>query len=261
MSIDFFNSVVAQARRYTREIACHVVGDPMTLSNLKAYLDILHRYQMKAILTSSGYFLKKQSYDTLFHPAVKQINISLNSYNKNDTTLTLEQYFDPVIALCREKINRELPIFINLRLWNLDGLLSDRVFNQKIFTLLSRFFPVVLDSDSIYASRPKTIRLESRILLHFDTYFEWPSLKNPFYGDGSCQGLSSHIAILAGGKVLPCCLDCDGVIELGNLHFQTLDEIMNAERTQSMINGFKEDKAVEELCQRCSYKSRFTAPM
>lgn len=257
MSTEFFESVAVQARDYTREVACHVVGDPLTLPNLGEYLDILHRYKMKAILTSSGYFLKKQSYETLFHPAVKQINISLNSYNKNDTAFSLEQYLDPVIALCREKIQRDQPLFINLRLWNLDELMSERAFNQKLFAILSGFFSVTLDIDKIYASRPKTIRLKSKILLHFDTYFEWPSLSNPLYGDGTCQGLSSHIAVLASGKVVPCCLDCDGVITLGDLHDQTLNKIMNNERTQSMTKGFKEGKAVEELCQRCSYKNRF----
>jgi len=82
-------------------------------------------------------------------------------------------------------------------------------------------------------------------------------LKNKNYGDGTCQGLSSHIAILASGKVVPCCLDCDGIIELGDLHESRLEEILAEKRTVDMIEGFKEGKAVEELCQKCSYKDRF----
>jgi len=257
MDLDFFESIVMQAKVYTNEIACHVVGDPLTLSNLHAYLDILHKHKLKAMLTTSGYFLKKHSYDTLFHPCVKQINISLNSFNKNDTSITFEQYIAPVLALCQSKLERKEDLFINLRVWNLDEMMSERAFNETLFEKISSTFETQLNLQNIYEERPKSIRLASKVLVNFDNYFEWPSLKNENYGHGTCQGLQSHVAILASGKVVPCCLDCDGVIELGDLHVSTLDEILVSNRAVNMIKGFKEGKAIEELCQKCSYKDRF----
>ena len=257
MDLEFFESVIKQARNYTKEIACHVVGDPLTQSNLSDYLDIIHKYGLKAMLTTSGYFLKKHSYDTLFHPCVKQINISLNSFNKNDTSLTFEQYITPVLNLCKAKLERQEELFINLRVWNLDEMMSERAFNDTLFNKLSNEFNVTLDLDNIYKEKPKSIRLDNKILVHFDNYFEWPSLKNQNYGDGTCQGLQSHIAILASGKVIPCCLDCDGVIELGDLHEESLEKILSNRRTVNMLEGFKEGRAIEELCQKCSYKERF----
>ncbi len=257
MDLDFFESIVNQAKVYTKEIACHVVGDPLTLSNLDAYLDIIHKHGLKVMLTTSGYFLKKHSYDTLFHPCVKQINISLNSFNKNDTSITFEQYMKPVLALCEAKLEREEDIFINLRVWNLDEMMSERTFNETLFEKLSSAFGTKLDLKTIYEEKPKSLRLASKILVHFDNYFEWPSLNNRNYGHGTCQGIQSHVAILASGKVVPCCLDCDGIIELGNLHKNTLGEILTAKRAVDIIAGFKKGKAVEELCQKCSYKDRF----
>jgi len=257
MDLAFFNSIIEQAKQYTKEIACHVVGDPLTQANLHGYLDIMHKHGLKAILTTSGYFLKKHSYDTLFHPCVKQINISLNSFNKNDTSLTFEQYITPIINLCQSKLERKEELFINLRVWNLDEMMSERNFNETLFSKLNTIFDTTLELDAIYHNRPKNIRLGSKILVHFDNYFEWPSLNNKNYGHGTCQGVQSHIAILASGKVVPCCLDCDGIIELGDLHESSLEAILSAKRTVSMIEGFKESKAVEELCQKCSYKDRF----
>ncbi|MCW8821351.1 MAG: SPASM domain-containing protein [Sulfurovum sp.] len=257
MDLAFFESVIMQAKAYTKEIACHVVGDPLTQSNLSEYLDILHQHGLKAMLTTSGYFLKKHSYDTLFHPCVKQINISLNSFNKNDTSLTFKQYINPVLALCQAKLEKKEELFINLRVWNLDEMMSERRFNETLFDKLSSTFETKLNLQSIYEERPKSIRLASKVLVHFDNYFEWPSLKNKNYGHGTCQGLQSHVAILASGKVVPCCLDCDGIIELGDLHESTLNEILTSKRTVNMLEGFKEGKAVEELCQKCSYKNRF----
>lgn len=257
MDLEFFDDVMRQAKVYTKEIACHVVGDPLTQSNLGDYLDIIHKHGLKAMLTTSGYFLKKHSYETLFHPCVKQINISLNSFNKNDTTITFEQYIKPILALCDAKLAREEELFINLRVWNLDEMMSERTFNDTLFKRLSLGFNVGLDLDSIYQERPKSIRLAAKILIHFDNYFEWPSLNNKNYGHGTCQGLQSHIAILANGTVVPCCLDCDGIVELGNLHKSGLNEILGSKRAVNMLEGFKEGKATEELCQKCSYKERF----
>ena len=259
MDLDFFESIILQLKPYTKEIACHVVGDPLTLSDLPLYLDVIHKHGMKAMLTTSGYFLKKHSYETLFHPAVKQINISLNSYNRNDTALTFEQYMTPVLDLCRAKLEQGKELFINLRVWNLDEMMSERNFNETLFGKLSDAFDVPLNIDNIYREKPKSIRLANKILVHFDNYFEWPSLNNKIYGDGTCQGLQSHIAILASGKVVPCCLDCDGVIELGDLKKDTLKNILSSSRTTNMIEGFNEGKAIEELCRKCNYKERFNA--
>ena len=257
MDLEFFEKVIQQAQRFTKEIACHVVGDPLSLSNLYEYLDIIHKYNMKALLTTSGYFIKNHTTDTLFHPAVKQINISLNAFNKNDIALSFDKYMEPILNLCYQKLQQQKEIFINLRMWNLDNIMSERDFNQQIFDKLSLFFNIELDLNSINPKEIKTIRLENKILLHFDNYFEWPSMQNPIYGHGRCLGLSSHIAILANGVVVPCCLDSEGVINLGNLYNEKLIDILNKDITVDMRNGFRELKCTQELCLRCSYKDRF----
>ena len=257
MPLDRFDSIIKQASKYTKEIACHIMGDPLTLNNLKEYIDIIERYNLKAILTTSGYFINKQPLDTLLHNGVKQINISLNSYNKNDSSITMEQYLRAIITLCREKLKADANLFINLRLWNLDEDMSEKEFNIELFRELSKEFKIEYTIDEVYKNRPKNIRLDNKILLHFDNYFEWPSLDNPIYGDGKCLGLKSHIGILVDGRVIPCCLDSRGEITLGDLNSDSLDNILKADRAISIINGFKSGIAVEELCQRCSYKDRF----
>ena len=257
MDLAFFESVVQQAKAFTNEIACHVVGDPLTLSNLRDYLEIIAKYKMKAMLTTSGYFMKKHSYETLFHPAVKQINISLNAFNKNDTSLTFEQYIEPILQLCHEKVLRKEESFINLRMWNLDESMSEEAFNLKLFEKLSMTFGMELDLKTLNPKEQKNIRLDHKVLLHFDNYFEWPSMANTLYGHGTCQGLSSHIAVLASGEVVPCCLDSEGVMRLGNLHQERLSDIINNKRAKEMREGFKIGKCSEELCLKCSYRDRF----
>jgi hypothetical protein len=128
-----------------------------------------------------------------------------------------------------------------------------------LFSRFSSAFDVDLNVEQIYKERPKSIRLASKVLIHFDSYFEWPSLNNRDYGDGTCQGLQSHFAVLASGVVVPCCLDCDGIIELGSLHEHSLSDILAGQRAVDILEGFKEGRAVEELCRKCSYKERFNS--
>ena len=107
----------------------------------------------------------------------------------------------------------------------------------------------------------KSIRLENQILLDFDTYFEWPNLESNHFSNGFCYGLSSHMGILSNGTVIPCCLDGFGVIHLGNIFHQSLQDILKNEKTSNIINNFKNNIAVESLCQKCTFKDRFNKPL
>lgn len=257
MSLQFFEKVIEQLRPYTKTLAFHVMGDPLTLSNLQEYLDLAYKYGFEVELTTSGYYLEKTKIQTLFSKSVRQLNISLNSYNKNSLNMTFDKYIDTVLHICSQKIEHYPKPFINLRLWNLDNLLSESLYNRMLFEKLSSFFCIDLDENEIYKNKTASIRLAPKVILHFENYFEWPSLNSTHDSHGRCYGLKSHIGILANGTVVPCCLDGDGIIDLGNLNISSLEEILNSKRAKDMVEGFKNSKAVEELCRKCSYKDRF----
>lgn len=252
MSLDFFQKILYDLQPFTKEIYLHVMGDPLILSNLNSYLDIAHKLNFKVNITTSGYYLSK--HQNIFHKSLKQINISLNSFNKNSMKITFDEYMDAVFNLCKKREDDN--VFINLRLWNLDENGSENAFNTKIYKKLSEFFDIQFPND-ILINPPKSIRLDKKILLHFDKYFEWPSLLSSHNSDGFCHGLSAQIAILADGRVVPCCLDSEGVIELGNLHVNTLQEILNTKRVQDIQQSFKNNIAHEELCKKCTFKDKF----
>ena len=258
MSLPFFEKVLLQLRPYTKTLAFHVMGDPLTLSNLEEYLDLAQKYGFEVELTTSGYYLGKTKIQTLFHQAVRQLNISLNSYNKNSLNMTFDEYTDTVLAVCSQKMQHYPKPFINLRLWNLDDICSEALYNRMLFDKLSSHFGIPLDENEIYKNKIRSIRLASKVLLHFDSYFEWPSLTSAHESDGTCYGLKSHIGILANGTVVPCCLDGEGVIDLGNLNETTLEGILTSKRAKDMIEGFRKFKAVEDLCKKCSYKDKFS---
>ncbi|MDD2356866.1 MAG: SPASM domain-containing protein [Thiovulaceae bacterium] len=257
MTLEFFEKILAELKPYTKSLAFHVMGDPLTLSNLDKYLDLALQYAFEVELTTSGYYLKKNPISTLFHPAVRQLNISLNAYNKNDSNLSFETYMQGVLEVCDAKLQNFPKPFINLRVWNLDEACSELSFNEQLFIVLREHFEQKLQMDEIVKNKIKSFRLASKILLNFDSYFEWPSLNSSHESHATCYGLKSHIGILANGVVVPCCLDGEGVINLGDLYESSLEEILSSKRAQDMIKGFEKGKAVEELCLKCSYKDRF----
>lgn len=254
IDLNLFDTLLVQVKNYTNIITFHIFGDPLSLSNLKEYLDIVHKHTLKVEITTTGYFLKKFNLELFLHPAIRQINFSLNSYNKNEMKMTLEEYLEPMFHLCNLKLEKKIHNFINFRLWNLDATKSENSFNQDIFALLEQHFHLPLND----VDYQKSIRLENQILLDFDDYFEWPSLNSNHFSHGFCYGLSSHIGILSNGTVIPCCLDGFGIIDLGNIFYEQLDEILQKEKTLSIINNFKKNIAIEPLCQKCSFKNRFS---
>ena len=257
MSLEFFEKVLSELKPYTKSLALHVMGDPLTLSNLENYLELAYQAGFEVELTTSGYYLKKNPFTTLFHPAVRQLNISLNAYNKNDSNLSFESYMQGVLEVCDKKLQNYPKPFINLRVWNLDEKCSELSFNEQLFGVLQEHFEIKISLEEVLTCKTKSIRLGSKILLNFDSYFEWPSLNSSHESHASCYGLRSHIGILANGVVVPCCLDGEGVINLGDLHGSSLKEILNSRRAKAMLEGFANGKAVEELCVKCSYKDRF----
>jgi len=254
MNLDFFEKILIQLKPYTKDIAFHVFGDPLTLSNLEKYLDLSCKHNFKVHITTTGYYLKKFDLNLFLHKAIKQINFSLNSYNKNEMNCELEEYLSPMFDLCDLKLKHQVHSFINFRLWNIDGKNSEDKFNTDIFNQLSNKFNINL-SNIVY-TKPK--RLENQILIDFDKYFKWPTLKDSEESHGYCHGLKAQIAILSNGTVVPCCLDSFGVIDLGNLHDTSLKNILFSKKSLDIVNGFQNNIAVEELCKKCTFKNRFT---
>jgi len=250
MSVIEFEKAVAQIKHLTNLVALYMGGDPLVLNNLVQYLDILDSNGLKAEVSSSGFYTERHNIELFFHPAIKQINFSLNSFDKNSTKISLQEYLAPIFNIYTHKQKSQKELFINLRLWN--NLSLDKGFNKEVLGEISPFFGV--DVDNVVE---KKVRVAPKIVVVFDDYFEWPSLKNSIEGDGFCYGLSSHFGILSNGIVVPCCLDKDGVIDLGNIFFENIDSLLQSKRALGIKKGFSEKVAIEELCRRCSYKNRF----
>ncbi|OCL87891.1 molybdenum cofactor biosynthesis protein A [Aliarcobacter thereius] len=258
MDLELFDRLNFELKEFTNELAYHIVGDPLVLGNLNEYLDISKKHNLKVNITTTANNISNRHYETLLNSTIKQINFSLNSYNANSHKKSFQEYLEPILNFVKYAQEKNHEYFINFRIWNLDEEKSAKEFNKKVFDSLNIFFELDLNIDEIYENRPKNIRVARKIFINFDEYFVWPSLKNEVVSkSGFCHGLSSHFGILSNASVVPCCLDLDASINLGNIENNSIKEILNSNRAKDMINGFKKNILVEELCQKCEYRTRF----
>lgn len=258
MPLEVFENINKQLKKFTHELAYHIVGDPLVLSNLKNYLDISLNNKLKVNIVTTANNLKPSMFELLTHKAIRQVNFSLNSYNANSHKKSLEEYLQPIFEFAHYVQEQKKELFINFRLWNFDDALSAQTFNERVFDYANDFFKQELSFKDVQKKRPKSLRIAKKLFFHFDDYFNWPTLDGQSkLKHGFCYGLKSHFGILSSGSVVPCCLDKDGVVNLGNIHEQTLEDILNSSRVKQIQEGFLNQEAVEELCQKCEYKERF----
>ena len=258
MTLEKFDKLNLQLKDVTKELAYHVVGDPLVLSNLQEYLNISLKHNLKVNITTTANNLRKEHFDILMNDTIRQINFSINSYNANSHKKTLDEYINPILDFCEYAVLKKQHFFINLRIWNLDETQSAKEFNTQVFEKVNKRFDSSINIEDMYNERPKNIKIARMIFFNFDEYFNWPSLDNDFVSkEGTCYGLDSHFGILSSGTVVPCCLDKDGIVNLGNINNSQLTDILNSKKVKEIQKGFKDNRLIEEFCQKCEYRTRF----
>ncbi len=243
MKLDKFEYILKQINNYTDYIYLHVKGEPLLHSDFNGILKLCTKYNKKVNITTNGTLLKKRLND-IINSNVRQINISMQSLTDLEV---LNDILDSAKILL-EQTNIE----IVFRFWALNHNMDN--FNLQIINKIITYFDLQNIKDKIMSE--KNITLSKHLYLNKDVQFEWPKIKAN-KTNGTCYGLRTHLGILVDGTIIPCCLDSCGVVNLGNIFKETLDNIMKKERVRKMILGFQNRRIEEPLCLSCSYKNRF----
>ncbi|MBX9767089.1 MAG: SPASM domain-containing protein [Bdellovibrionales bacterium] len=195
--------------------------------------------------------------DLLLSPSLHQVSFSLHSFSDNFPQKDPSEYLERILGYAERALRERPGLYINFRLWNLADVNGIGAQNADFLKRICEHFNFTMPP-SVDVRWRKGVRIRGRLYLHFDTEFQWPSLDLPVLGThGRCHGLSSHFGILADGTVVPCCLDKEAAIPLGNIGETPLLEILEGVRAQNILQGFRRKKLVEDLCQRCQYIQRF----
>ncbi len=253
-----FRRIIEQLAPLTDQVAFHLMGDPLVNPKLATFVAICQEHHVKINLVTNGVLLRDKTADLLLNPAFRQVNFSLHSYPNNFPDRDPTAYLDRIFAFCDKAFVEREDLYINFRLWNLATPQGVESKNIQMLERIEQRFGCHIRKD-IDVRRFKSQRLIHRLYLHFDTEFTWPSMELPVLGEtGRCYGLSQHFGILVDGTIVPCCLDKEGVIPLGNINDQPLEAILAGPKAKAMLDGFNRGKLVEDLCKRCQYITRFS---
>ena len=242
MNEEEFTRLLSKLRPYTDFLYFHLMGEPLCHPQLCHFLELAGAQGFKVILTTNATLLGRHQEMLLNAAGLHKVNISLHSFEANELGFSLQEYLDSCFSFAKSAEGMKI---VSLRLWNQGGLDAK---NQEILEQLSGYFP------KPWVTESRGIRLGDKVYLEYGDKFDWPDLS---CAEGSerifCYGLRDQIGVLCDGTVVPCCLDHEGDIPLGNLFTQDMEEILNSERATAIYNGFSGRKAVEPLCRRCGY--------
>ncbi|MCK9225633.1 MAG: SPASM domain-containing protein [Candidatus Muirbacterium halophilum] len=254
MELYLFDKVCSQISPLTDKMTYHILGEPLFVDDLANYLDISKKYGLKVIITTNG-TLVDEKFDVLLHDSICLINISVTSVIPNN--IDINSYFDKIF-LFMEKYHKIRPkLYFNLRLWNYNNSEKNETINQQFIDLVNNRLNIILPN-YIQLNGRKSVKVNDYIYLNYDNMFEFPDANSIKVSDnGRCHGLDTHFGILADGTVIPCCLDYSATIALGNIKNNTIDDILNSERSKNILCGFKKGKLVENTCKKCDFIKRF----
>ena len=237
--------VLEQIAGKTRYIYHHLMGEPLIHPLLPRFLQMACEAGFRPMITTNGTLLDRFGDDILI-PGLHKVNISLHSF-EGDRQAAQQDYVRQVAAFARKA--RDVGTLISLRLWN-NGCDGGR--NDTTLEVLKAELP------GPWTENTRGYRIREGLFLEWGDRFAWPDREAPDGGDRiACYGLRDHFGILSDGTVVPCCLDSDGVIALGNVFHEDLSQILASPRAQAIAEGFRQRKATEDLCRRCGYARRF----
>lgn len=272
MSVEKFGIIAKKVAGVGRIYTFHLLGDPLVLPNLKDFIKLANAHKMTLELTTSGFYMSEKNTQFLLESEnIRQINLSLMAFLAQKK-LNLNEYFAPILRFLRLHLAQNSQSFVNLRLWNLGANFTPPFENNAIYSLLEREFDTKIQKNA------HKNRLENRIILHQSELFCWAGTKADDLGvqkefvdlqgernapkvpcvKGSCHALRKQIGILSDGTVVPCCMDTNGVMGLGNLFTQELSEILANKRAVAMKKGFERSEFTEKLCQQCEFGRKKT---
>lgn len=245
MTKEEFELVLDKLTDQTKYIYYHLMGEPLTHPLLPEFIKMAGERGYRSIITTNGTLLKKRG-NELLASGVHKVNVSLHSFESGSEDEHCQYVRSLALFAKNAAENGVITVF---RLWN-KGFDDGK--NQTAIRVLKE----TLNGE--WKENTRGVRICENIYLEWGERFEWPDSNGEIKGDRFfCYGLKDQFGILVDGTVVPCCLDSDGVIDLGNIFKDDIVDILNSKRAADMREGFKCGKATEDLCRRCGYAQRF----
>ncbi len=248
MSREQFAHAAKKLRPYADYLYFHLMGEPLLHPDIGDFFKIADELGFKVIITTNGTLLDKRASELISAPSLHKVSISLHSFEGNggEGQGALDRYLDTCFDFCSKAAERG--IISVMRLWNIGG--EDNL-NGYIISRMHEYFD---RGENEWLQIYSGYRIKEKIYLEWGERFDWPDESGAYVGESiSCFGLRDQVGVLVDGSVVPCCLDADGRITLGNIFEMSLEEILSSERAKSLRASLERRSVKERLCLHCGY--------
>lgn len=243
ISKEEFEVGIKRLRPFADYLYFHLMGEPLLHPKLGEFLEMAGDEGFRVILTTNGTLLKRREEELLKAKALHKVSISLHAYEANEMGISLTHYLSQCFDFCKK--GSEKGIICVLRLWNKDGKDS---LNCEILEQMHGYFPD--EWKEIYSG----YKMQEKVFLEWGEKFRWPDADGEYLGeDHTCYGLRDQVGVLCDGTVVPCCLDADGTVNLGNIFEEDIETILSKDRAVRLKESLEKRCVSEELCRRCGY--------
>ena len=137
MTKEEFEIIVKKIKGYTNYIYLHLMGEPFLNKNFEDFIKIAKREDLYVNITTNGTLVNSVKDIIINNGGVRQINISLHSFEANDSNINFNEYFINILNFINEG-NKKTNTIFSLRLWNIDTeeLKADNSLNLNILELI-----------------------------------------------------------------------------------------------------------------------------
>lgn len=247
MSFDLFKKIILETKYLCEEFTLHLMGEPLLHPNFSDIINFAQKEGVKINLTTNGTLIENK-FLLLINPAIRRVNFSIHGLKSNYSDADQIKHLKKIIEFTKFAQKEREDLIVIYRLWNID---NDS--NKSVLETIEKEFDVNL----VEETKKISAKIKNNAFIHFDNSFDWPNPKDEIRTDhGYCHGLSTHIGILCDGTVVPCCLDNNGNIPLGNIKKDSIENILNSKKAVNMKKGFQNRILVEDMCKKCTFIKR-----
>ena len=248
MNVEKFEEIIKKIQPFTKLVCLHVKGEPLLHNQLEEILKILEKYNLKANITTNGTLIKQKLEILKNSKSVRQINFSIHSILQNGKLN--KKYLEDIFESAEQLKN----LIISYRLWNLKNIKENSV-NDEIIKLMQNYYNIENLKNKL--TENNFYKIKENMFINQDIEFVWPNINGEkIIEKGRCLALKEQVAILVDGTVVPCCLDNDGKIVLGNIFEESLSEVLQKPFSLEIKKNFENGVITCGLCKSCGFLKR-----
>lgn len=257
MSVPDFSAIMEKLRGKAESLYFHVKGEPLLHPELSTLIDIARDANFPVLITTNGTLLESALPALSGKKNLARLNVSLQSlavFPAEERKEMIRSILESAEKLIESNMSVNPKFLVSLRLWTRDDIPETEL---ALAVIEDRYGEEKGSLSRRLESRNGTV-IRPGLAIHTASTFAWPSLEGTDYGSrGFCRALRDQAGILADGTVVPCCLDGDGILSLGNIFESSWDDILSSPRARAIYSAFTDRTITEPLCRRCGYRTRF----